>query len=119
MTKTRKLLYLAVGAVLVTAAVLSVIVLRHSDRVLVEIVQDGTVIQTLDLRSAADQEIRIESPDGKSYNLVTVSEGRIKVSEAGCPDQTCVHMGALKSDSMPIVCLPNKLIIRFAEGDAS
>ncbi|MBR6718682.1 MAG: NusG domain II-containing protein [Oscillospiraceae bacterium] len=115
MTKTRKLLYLAVGAVLVTAAVLSVIVLRHSDRVLVEIVQDGTVIQTLDLRSAADQEIRIESPDGSSYNIVSVQNGTVAVREAGCPDQTCVHMGALKTDHLPIVCLPNRLIVRFAE----
>ncbi len=114
-----KAVMIATAAVFLLAVVLSVRMLLPSEHQTVEIVQDGIVIRTIDLANAKDTAFRIESPDGKSYNLVTVSEGRIKVSEAGCPDQTCVHMGALKSDSMPIVCLPNKLIIRFAEGDAS
>ena len=113
----QKLIYAVTAAVFVIAAVLSVLILRRSDKTLVEIVQDGTVIQTIDLNRAENTEIRIPSPDGASYNTVTVQDGTVCVSAAGCPDQTCVHMGILKHDTLPIVCLPNKLIVRFAEGE--
>lgn len=107
----------AAGAVFVTALVLSVLILRRSDKKTVEIVQAGAVLYTLDLSRAENRTIRIDSPDGSSYNLVTVEDGTVRVSEAGCPDQTCVHMGTLKSDHLPIVCLPNQLIVRFAGED--
>jgi hypothetical protein len=44
-----------------------------------------------------------------------IEDGEICVSSAECPDKTCVKMGKLRSESLPIVCLPNHLIIRFAE----
>ena len=115
MKQRDKIIAAIVGAVFLVSVLLSVLLLRHSSRTLVEIVQDGTVIQTIDIANAEDQEIRIPSLDGTSYNLVTVKDGTIAVTEAGCPDQTCVHMGVLRSESLPIVCLPNRLIVRFAE----
>lgn len=111
-----KLIYIALGAVLVLAGVLSWVILRPSERQLIEIVQDGTVLQQIDLARAENQVIRIDSADGSSYNLVCIESGTVRISEAACPDQTCVHMGVLRSDSLPIVCLPNRLIVRFAEG---
>lgn len=36
--------------------------------------------------------------------------------EAECPDHTCINMGWLDS-AAPIVCLPNRLVIRFAGAD--
>lgn len=77
----------------------------------VEIVQDGSVIKRLDLSRAADQIIEIEY-DGRR-NLVEVENGRIRVSEADCPDHTCVDRGWLDSP-LPIVCLPNRLVVRYA-----
>ena len=112
--KRRNAVYIVTAAVFAAALLLTAAVLRHSDAQTAEIVQNGTVIRTVDL-TKADEDIRIPSPDGSSYNTVSVHGGEIRVSEAGCPDQTCVHMGALKSDSLPIVCLPNRLVIRFAE----
>lgn len=47
-------------------------------------------------------------------NQIQVENGKIRVSKADCPDNTCVHMGWLDS-AVPIVCLPNHLIIRFTE----
>ena len=110
-----KCIYGITAAVFVTAAVLAFFLMRPSDGTLVEIVQDGTVLRVIDLASAPDEEIRIEAKNGGSYNIVTIKDGKISVSEAGCPDKTCVHMGTLQSETMPIVCLPNKLIVRFAE----
>ena len=39
---------------------------------------------------------------------------QIRMLEAECPDNTCVHMGWLDS-TVPIVCLPNRLVIQFVE----
>ena len=111
--KSRKILIIVLLIILVSAC-LSVFILRHSDKQTVEIVQDGTVLYTFDLNDTNDQIIRIPAPDG-GYNLIKISDHSICISEADCPDQTCVHMGTLQSDYLPIVCLPHKLIVRFAE----
>ncbi len=113
--KNRKIL-IAVILVFLVSLCLSVFILRHSDKQTVEIVQDGELLYTFDLNGAEDKDIRISAPDG-SYNLVQIQNGTICISEADCPDQTCVSMGALKSDYLPIVCLPHKLIVRFAEDE--
>lgn len=117
--KVRIAVTAAAGIVFAVSVLLSLRILRKSPKTLVEIVQDGTVIRTVDLASAPDGEIRVERQDGQSYNLIRIENGTICVSEAGCPDQTCVHMGRLRTDALPIVCLPNRLVIRFMEGDGT
>ena len=81
----------------------------------INIVQDGTVLYTFDLASAEDQTFEIEY-EGR-INTVQIENGRIRMLEAECPDQTCVHMGWLDSGAMPIVCLPNHLSIEFADSE--
>lgn len=87
---------------------------RPSDKRLVEVVSDGEVLYTIDLTKAEDAEFTVYSPDNRK-NTVLIQNGSICVKEAECPDQICVKTGKLLSESMPIVCLPNRLIIRFAE----
>lgn len=111
--KNRKIL-IAIILIFLVSVCLSVFVLRHSDKQSVEIVQDGAVLYTFDLNNTEDRDIRISAPDG-GYNLVQIQNGTICISEADCHDQTCVNMGVLKSDYLPVVCLPHKLIVRFAE----
>ena len=79
----------------------------------VEIVKNDKILYTLDLNKEPDRSIRIET--GDSYNLITIRNGEIFMEDAGCPDHTCVKMGVLREENLPIVCLPNKLVIRFAE----
>ena len=74
-----------------------------------EIVSDGQVVQVVDLN--IDREIRITTNRGGS-NTVTVRDGKIGVTEATCPDHYCMDRG-MCSNGVQIVCLPNKLIIRF------
>ena len=44
-----------------------------------------------------------------------VAGGEVFVSQADCPDQVCVAHGFLVSGKEPIICLPNRLVIRFLE----
>lgn len=90
----------------------SVLVLLTPRGTQVNIVQDGTVLYTIDLTTAQDQTLEIEYK-GRT-NIVQIKNGRIHMLEAECPDQTCVHMGWLDSGFMPIVCLPNHLSIEYA-----
>jgi len=74
-----------------------------------EIKLNGQVIRTIDLNTAADETFTVESENG--YNIVCIENGEIYVSEASCPDKICVNHGALKSEYLPIICLPNRLEI--------
>ena len=81
----------------------------------VNIKRDGRLLYSFDLSSTEDSVIEI--PYGESYNTVEIKDGKIRVSDAGCPDKTCVNTGWLSSASMPIVCLPNHLVIEFSDGN--
>lgn len=50
------------------------------------------------------------------HNRVEVAGGRVRVSQADCPDQVCVHQGWIADGRVPIVCLPNQLIVQIEEG---
>ena len=72
------------------------------------ITSDGEVVGTVDL--FVDQEFTVET--GGGYNVVTVKDGKIAVTEASCPDHYCMARGFCDSGAQ-IVCLPNKLVIEF------
>ncbi|MBR3990693.1 MAG: NusG domain II-containing protein [Clostridia bacterium] len=82
----------------------------------VEIVSDGKVVMTVDLDRVTEETTYDIPAPGGGHNLVTVAPGKICVSEADCPDKTCVRMGWLSDGNAPIVCLPHKLVIRPAGG---
>ena len=74
-----------------------------------EIISDGQVIYTVDLR--IDRQISITTYNG-GHNVVTVKDGKIAVTEATCPDHYCMERGFCNGGTQ-IVCLPNRLVIRF------
>lgn len=73
---------------------------------------DGELLQTIDLEAVVEP--YSFTVEGETYtNLVEVEKGRIRVSEAGCPDQVCVKQGWIADSATPIVCLPNGLVIEI------
>lgn len=111
--KGPKVLIVVTVIIFLVALALSVWVLWPSDRQLVEVVSNGEVLYTIDLSKEKDTEFTVEY--NGSSNTIQIENGEIWVQEAKCPDQTCVQMGKLHSESLPIICLPNRLMIRFAE----
>ena len=73
--------------------------------------QDGTLFYTLDLRQ--NRTLTVTGPAGKT--IITVADGEVFVSHADCPDQVCVQHGPLQKNCGPIICLPNRLTIEWAE----
>lgn len=81
---------------------------------IVGIYKDGSLVEKIDLNSVTDErEITLSGDFGD--NVILVSNGRIEMKSADCPDKICVEHGELKSSSSPIVCLPNKVVIKFEE----
>ncbi len=76
------------------------------------ITQDSKVLYRLNLAEEEDRTIEV-TYEGR-INKIQIQNHQIRMVEAECPDYTCINMGWLNS-SMPIVCLPNHLVIQFAE----
>lgn len=95
----------------------AVYIMLPSDENMVEVVRDNEVLYTFNLETAGNQTIKIEYPDG-GYNIIEIADNSIRISDADCPDQTCVRTGTLKYSGMPVVCLPHHLVVRYIdEGD--
>ena len=97
----------------VSAAASAYLLLRPAPRE-VEIISGGTVLYTLDLSKEKDREITVEYEGRK--NVIKIEGGDIYMLEAECPDHPCIKTGRLSTAGVPIVCLPNKLMIRYKYG---
>ena len=53
---------------------------------------------------------RIDTPGG--YNIITVQDGSVSVTEADCGNQICVQTGQIYKNGQIITCLPHGLIIK-------
>ena len=111
----KKTVFIAVTAVcIIAAAVIFYCVFFRSaggELHTARITSDGKVVRTIDLHTAQDETFVIESENGS--NTVCISNGEISVTEASCPDRICVEHGALRSEYLPIICLPNRLVIEL------
>ncbi len=110
----KKKIAIAAAVILLAAAAIYTIIIfsvHDPEKHIAEISSDGKVIRTIDLRTAPDETFTVESEHGR--NVICVKDGEILVSEASCPDKICIHHGPLKSEHLPIICMPNKLIIEL------
>lgn len=48
-------------------------------------------------------------------NIIEVASGKVRVSEADCPNLDCVHQGWIEKTGQQIVCLPHKLTVDIAD----
>ena len=72
-----------------------------------EVYVDGSLVQTIDM--TRDDIYLFDTSYGT--NTVVVEDGKIRVSEADCPDKICVNMGGVSRSGETITCLPHKLVI--------
>ncbi len=112
--RTKVILFLLLAAAAASAAFL---LLRDggTDAPVARITRDGVLLEEIDLNKV-DAPCSLTFEDESGTNTVRVERGRIRVSEADCPDQICVHQGWISDGTVPIVCLPHKLMIRISDG---
>ncbi|RKI70159.1 NusG domain II-containing protein [bacterium 1xD42-67] len=113
--RTKLILALLIGAVAVSAAVL-LLQGQRTRAPVARITRDGVLLEEIDLEETqAPRSFLLEDERGR--NLISVEQGRIRVLEADCPDQICVDQGWISDGTVPIVCLPHRLMIQIVGGE--
>lgn len=80
---------------------------------IVKVIKNNEVIKTIDLSKVKESyEFEVKG-DNEESNTIKVENTGVSIVSASCKDKICIHTGKIKDSSLPIVCLPNKLIIKF------
>lgn len=106
--KTKAWVLLFSFLALLLAGLSAVFLLGGESADFAEVYSDGKLVMRVDL--SEDAEYRVEY--GDAWNLLTVSDGKIAVTSASCSAHDCVRH-APADHGAPIVCLPNRLVIKF------
>ena len=110
--KTSTWIIIFAAAVLICGAVYIIMPFFGGEGHTAQVYQDGELLYTIDLDKVEESyEITLES--GESTNTVLVERGRISICRSDCPDKTCVNHGPLEEGGTPIICLPNKVVIKW------
>ena len=86
---------------------------RGEEAAYAQIYLNGQLVKTV----ALDQDQTFQIQD-RYCNQITVSDGKIAITDADCPGQDCVHSGSIHQSGRILVCLPNGLEIRIVSSDA-
>ena len=73
----------------------------------VQIWHDGALEAEFDL--AEERTLVI---NGDYENTITLSGGKVAITQSNCPGADCVHSGWIDAPGKSIVCLPNRVEIR-------
>lgn len=115
MNKNAKiLLILLLGAAVLSAGFILVQRKEPSSPV-ARVTLDGELIREIPLDEVEESYTFTVDTD-QGTNTILVEPGRIRVSEADCPDQVCVNQGFISDGTVPVVCLPHKLMIEIVGG---
>lgn len=110
--KNDKILFIVILAAALISAVS--IYLTHVEGETVVITVNGEEYASLPLNT--DTEIRIETDNG-DYNILTIQDGEVNMTDANCPDKLCVEHSAIHYDNESIVCLPHKVVAEIVNGE--
>ncbi|WP_425446573.1 NusG domain II-containing protein [Dethiothermospora halolimnae] len=78
----------------------------------VKIEVDGDVYKKIRFDSIKNNRF-IEIKTKFGYNKVEISDDKVRVVEADCPDKLDVKQGWIERPGEVIVCLPNRLVIQI------
>ena len=116
MSKSSKWVLALLAAAAVLATVALVIPPKQEEDPVARITLDGKLVKEIELNQVgASFSFPVTGASGLT-NTILVEKGRIRVEEADCPDQICVDQGFISDGTVPIVCLPNHLVIEIAGG---
>ena len=107
--------FVAIVAVLALAAAVFALFLpsRNSSAAVVEIYRNGERLHSFPLN--VDRQFTVT---GDYTNVVTISGGKVAITESSCPGGDCVSCGWASSAGRSIVCLPNGVEIRIVGADS-
>lgn len=114
--KSLKKLDIVIIGVLIVISVLSLGVLsipskdKYDEKYMV-IHVNNKLYKTIPLKDGSNEKIDIETDLGK--NIIEISNGRVRILDADCPDKICVNDGFKSKPGEILVCLPHKVVIEI------
>lgn len=114
---------LIIGAFLILLCLASFLYLaippNEGSGYIADIFQNGTLLYSIPLNGTGGEESFLIENENGGYNEIEIRKDSIGILSASCPDKLCVRQGFLKGSGLPIVCLPNRLVIRLRPADAA
>lgn len=109
-----KRIYILSG-ILVAIFLLSIataLLLQHNSTksTIAQIYVDGKLYTEIDLSSCDDKIITVIN-SANAVNTIEVKDHDIRMLSSDCKNQLCIHQGWAKKIAVPIVCLPNNIVI--------
>lgn len=106
-----------IGILLAASLAAAVLLAGRTQGGTARVYQNGVLLRTIDLNGVDEPYAFTVEDDRGGTNVVEVERGRIRVSQADCPDQVCVRQGWISTSAAPVVCLPHGLVIEIAGTD--
>ncbi len=79
------------------------------------IYQDNELVHEVDLSTVQESYTFPVYGEHGEENIVLIEPGQISMQSSNCPDQVCVHSGAISSGLLPITCLPHRVVIQIED----
>lgn len=110
MKKFKNLIFAIVFLSIITVCLIMIL---NKQSTVATVYKDGKAVKTFNLEKI--EESFTEKID--EHNSVLVEKGKISMYYADCPDKLCINQGSISGGGYPIVCLPNKVVIRIEDGE--
>lgn len=115
----RNLILAGITLLLLGIGLLGCFLLLHKEQGTVAVItQNGREIHRIDLSRVEESYTIILTNAEGGENCILVEPGSISMQAASCPDHLCIQTGAISQSGLPVVCLPNHIIIEI-QGAAS
>ena len=99
-----------VSALLLSGALMLITYLNRQDGGVAVVSVNGEAVGVYPLDE--DTTVRIDGAEG-GYNMLVIKDRRAYISDADCPDKSCVHQKAISAGHETIVCLPHRVVIEI------
>lgn len=117
MIKLKKNDWILIAGILIIA-LLAILFMTWSKKegAKVVVTVDKQIYKTLPLNEDTTLLIGEKTMD---YNILEIKDGKVRMTEANCPDKICVEHRAIHYDHESIVCLPHKVTVEIRGGEDS
>ena len=109
----KKLDFILLGAIIIILLPLSIALLNTSKGSKAVVKSDGKIIYTISL----DKNAVYTYSNDKGCNIVEVTDGKVRVIEADCPNKDCVNKGYIKRNNESVICLPHRFEVTVKSKD--
>lgn len=99
--------------IIIIISYITVNLLRNDEADTVVVYVNGKIEKKLDLNKNQEYKVKINN----GYNIIRIKDGKVKIKESDCSNQTCVNMGAISKDGQTLICLPHKVEVTIVSDD--